>query len=354
VELDAEDRTLANPAVAESDSFASLLERLLAGADLGRDEARALGDRLLKGEVTQAQTGAFVAALRAKGERADEVAGLAFALRDAMTRVKTTRRVVDVCGTGGDARGTFNISTAAAFVVAGSGVAVAKHGNRAVSSRAGSADLIEALGIPLELEPEQATRALEEIDFAFLFAPRYHAALRHVAPARRELGVRSVFNLLGPLVNPAGARRQLVGVFSDRARDLVARSLRALGTERALVVHAEDGTDELTTCAPVRASELFEDGRIVERVIDAPELGLARALPQELAGGDAAQNAKIVLAVLEGEKGPRRDVVLLNAAAALNVAGVVPDLKAGLARAKESVDSGAARKVVEKARALKK
>ena len=340
-----------SPLVVEpGDSFAALLERLLAGADLTRDEARAFGDRLLKGEVTPAQTGAFVAALRAKGERADEVAGLALALRDAMTRVKPRRLVVDVCGTGGDGRGTFNISTAAAFVVAGAGVAVAKHGNRAVSSRAGSADLLDALGIPLELEPEDAARALDEIGFAFLYAPRYHSALRHVAPARRELGVRSVFNLLGPLVNPAGARRQLLGVFSDRARDLVARTLKSLGAERALVVHAEDGTDELTTASPVRASELFEDGRILERTIDATELGLARARPEDLAGGDAAENARIVLAVLEGEKGPRRDVVALNAAAALLVAGVVPDLAAGLKKASESLDTGAARKVVEAAR----
>jgi anthranilate phosphoribosyltransferase len=352
-QVDATKLALPGPTLA-GDSFAALLERLLAGADLGRDEARALGDRLLKGELTPAQTGAFVAALRAKGERVDEVAGLALALRDAMTRVKTQRRVVDLCGTGGDARGTFNISTAAAFVVAGAGVAVAKHGNRAVSSRAGSADLIEALGIPLELEPDEAARALDEIDFAFLYAPRYHAALRHVAPARKELGIRSVFNLLGPLVNPASARRQLLGVFSDRARDLVAHVLRALGSERALVVHAEDGTDELTTCVPVRTSELLEDGRIVERTIDPTELGIERALPQELAGGDATQNAKIVLSVLEGEKGPRRDVVALNAAAALLVAGVVPDLRAGLARAFESLDSGAARKVVERARALRK
>jgi anthranilate phosphoribosyltransferase len=332
------------------DSFAALLERLLAGGDLARDEARALGDRLLKGELTAAQTGALTAALRAKGERPDEVAGLVLAFRDAMTRVRPKRPVIDVCGTGGDARGTFNISTAAAFVIAGAGVAVAKHGNRAVSSQAGSADLIEALGIPLELEPEEAARALDEDGFAFLFAPRYHAALRHVAPARKELGVRTVFNLLGPLMNPAGARRQLVGVFSDRARDLVARSLKAAGGERALVVHAEDGTDELTTTAPCRASELLEDGRVLERTIDARDLGLARARPEDLQGGDAAANARIVTAVLGGAKGAARDVVALNAAAGLLVAGAAADLKMGLARACEALDSGAALRVLEAAR----
>ncbi len=333
-----------------ADSFSALLERLLAGGDLGRDEARSLGDRLLKGELTAAQVGGFTAALRAKGERPEEVAGLVLAFRDAMTRVRCKRPVIDVCGTGGDSRGTFNISTTAALVAAGAGVAVAKHGNRAVSSKAGSADLIEALGIPLELEPEDAARALDENGFAFLFAPRYHAALRHVAPARKELGVRTVFNLLGPLMNPAGARRQLVGGFSDRPRDLVARALKASGGERAMVVFAQDGTDELTTTSPCRVSELLEDGRILERTIDAAELGLARAKHADLAGGDAAANAKIVLEILGGAKGPKRDVVVLNAAAALVVAGAVPDLKAGLVKAAEAIDSGAAMKVLEKAR----
>jgi anthranilate phosphoribosyltransferase len=335
---------------AQGDSYAALLERLLAGGDLGRDEAHSLGDRLLKGELTGAQVGALTAALRAKGERPDEVAGLVLAFRDAMTRVRPKRAVIDVCGTGGDGRSTFNISTAAAFVVAGAGVAVAKHGNRAVSSRAGSADLIEALGIPLELEPEDAARALDEVGFAFLFAPRYHAALRHVAPARKELGVRTIFNLLGPLMNPAGARRQLVGVFSDRTRDLVARALKAAGGERALVVHALDGTDELTTSAPCRASELLEDGRVLERTIDAKDLGLARARPEDLAGGTAEENARIVLEVLSGTKGPRRDVVALNAAAGLLVAGVAADLKEGLAKAQAALDSGAALRVLEASR----
>jgi len=224
------------------DSFSALLERLLAGGDLGRDEARSLGDRLLKGELTGAQVGAFTAALRAKGERPEEVAGLVLAFRDAMTRVRPKRAVIDVCGTGGDSRGTFNISTAAAFVAAGAGVAVAKHGNRAVSSRAGSADLIEALGIPLELEPEEAARALDENGFAFLFAPRYHAALKLVAPARKELGVRTVFNLLGPLMNPAGARRQLVGVFSDRTREPRRPRAQGLG-RRARARRARGGRD---------------------------------------------------------------------------------------------------------------
>jgi anthranilate phosphoribosyltransferase len=345
------DVPLALGAPASGDVFASLLERLLAGGDLSRDEARSLGDRLLKGEMTQAQTGAFTAALRAKGERPEEVAGLVLAFREAMTRVRTARPVIDLCGTGGDARSTFNISTAASFVCAGAGVAVAKHGNRAVSSRAGSADVIEALGIPLELEPEAAARALEANGFAFLFAPRYHAALRHVAPARRELGVRTVFNLIGPLLNPAGARRQVVGVFSDRVRDLVVRTLKAAGAERAFVVHAEDGTDELTTTSPFRVSELMEDGRVAERTIDARDLGLARARPEDLAGTDAAANAQVILRILEGEKGPRREVVALNAAAGLLVAGVVPDLREGLAKAFAAIDSGAARGVLGRARA---
>jgi anthranilate phosphoribosyltransferase len=336
------------------DGYAALLERLLAGGDLSRDEARAVGDRLLRGELTPAQVGALVAALRAKGERPDEVAGLVLALRDAMVRVRPKRAAIDVCGTGGDARGTFNVSTAAAFVVAAAGVAVAKHGNRAQSSRSGSADVLEALGVELDLGADDAARAIDEVGFAFLFAPSYHPALRHVAPVRRELGVRSVFNLVGPLANPAAVRRQLVGVYSERARDLVARGLLAAGSDRALVVHAEDGTDELVTHCPCRATEVTEDGRIVERTVDARDLGLARGHAEDLAGGDAARNAALIVAVLRGEPGTRRDVVLLNAAAALYVAGEVEDLAAGLARAATAVDSGAAMKTLDQVRAFRK
>jgi anthranilate phosphoribosyltransferase len=250
-------------------------------------------------------------------------------------------RAVDTCGTGGDGAGTFNVSTAAAFVVAGAGVAVAKHGNRAASSRAGSFDVLEALGVRADLPVARAADILREVGIAFFYARRAHPAMRHVAPVREELGIRTLMNCIGPLCNPLGVRRQLVGVYADELVEPLAKALGELGAETALVVHGEDGLDEITTTAATRAAHLA-DGRITSLRLDARELGLARARREDLAGGDAAENARIVRSVLAGEPGAPRDLVLVNAAAALWVAGAAPDLAHGLVLARESVDSGAA------------
>jgi len=250
--------------------------------------------------------------------------------------------LVDTCGTGGDGAGTFNISTTAAFVVAGAGQAVAKHGNRSVSRGCGSADVLKALGVNIELSPEAVAACVDRVGFGFLYAPLLHPAMKHAIGPRREMGVRTVFNILGPLTNPAGAQAQLLGVYDPKLTEVMAQVLGSLGCRAAFVVHSEDGLDELTTTAPNRVSEL-KDGRVNTFTLDARELGLPRAARSDLQGGSAEENAAITRAILDGEKGPRRDVVLLNAAAALVVGGAASDLDEGLAMAAESIDSGAAR-----------
>jgi anthranilate phosphoribosyltransferase len=327
--------------------MAAVLEDLARGAALGREAARSLMGRLLAGEVTPAQAGAFLMALRVRGETVEELVGFVEAMRAACVPVRPARElVIDLCGTGGDGSGTFNISTAAALVVAAAGVAVAKHGNRAASSRAGSADVLEALGVPIDLPPERAARAIEELGFGFLFAPAYHPAMKHAGPARRELGIRTVFNLLGPLASPAAVARQLVGVFDDRARGLLARVLALLGSERAWVVHGEGGLDEVSIAGATRATAAGADG-LRDFVVRPEEAGLAPAPLEALRGGDAGANAGIVMAVLAGERGPRRDAVLLNAAAGLVVAGAAGDLREGAERAAAAVDSGAAGRLLD-------
>jgi anthranilate phosphoribosyltransferase len=319
-----------------------VLRTLAAGRDLAAEEAEVAMSAIMSGEATPAQIAGFLMGLAVKGETPEEVAGCARAMRAAARRVETRRRpLTDTCGTGGDGTGTFNISTTAAFVAAGAGARIAKHGNRSATSRCGSAEVLEALGVDVNLDPEAAAQALEEIGIAFLFAPLYHPSMRHAAPIRRELGVPTVFNVLGPLTNPAGAERQLVGVARERYLPLVAGALAALGSECALVVHGAGQADELTLSGPSRAI-LVRGGELRPMTIDPEALGLAPAPLDALRGGDAAENAAITRQVLAGRRGPARDVVLLNAAAALFVAGRVEDLAEGVALAAESIDSGAA------------
>ncbi len=303
---------------------------------------------IVAGEAAPASIAALLVALRTKGETVGEIVAAARALRArAVTAPCPVSGAVDTCGTGGDGAGTFNVSTTAAFVVAGAGVPVAKHGNRAASSRSGSSDVLEALGVRVELPVETSARVLGEVGIAFFFAPRAHPAMRFVAPVRRELGIRTLMNCLGPLLNPVGVRLQLVGVYAPELVEPLAHALGQLGAERALVVHGSDGLDELTTTG-ASAAALFEGGSVRSLAVDPETLGIAAPPPGALEGGDAGRNAKILRAVLEGEPGPRRDIVTLNAAAALWVAGAVPSLEAGLDPARQSLDSGAALRKLER------
>lgn len=317
------------------------LEAAVGGNEVPTGLLEAAFEEIVEGRAAPVAIAGLLVALRAKGETVGEIVAVARTLRaHAETQPGVDPRAIDTCGTGGDGAGTFNVSTAAAFVVAGAGVPVAKHGNRAASSRAGSIDVLEALGVRADLPIEASARILREIGIAPFFARRAHPALRFMAPVRAELGIRTLMNALGPLLSPMGVRRQLVGVYAASLVAPLAQALGALGSERALVVHGEDGLDEVTTTAPTRTA-LLERGRVREARLDVAEHGIARARPADLAGGDAAENAAIVRAVLAGERGPRRDLVLVNAAAALLVAGAA-DFGAGLARAGASLDSGAA------------
>jgi len=326
------------------------LRRIIGGEDLARSEMEALIGAVMDGAVDPPVQAALLAALATKGETVEELAGAAAAMRQRVSRVTHSRgEVLDTCGTGGDGAGTFNISTAAALVTAAAGVPVAKHGNRSVSSRSGSADVLEALGVAIDLDAEAAGRCLDEVGIAFLFAPRLHPAMREVGAVRRALGVRTIFNVLGPLTNPAGARRQLLGVFAEPLVEKVARVLLGLGCEHAWVVHGADGLDEITTTGPTRVAEVRE-GR-VRRFDLAPEsFGIERAQLAALAGGEPAENAQRLVRVLAGERGALRDVTLLNAAAALLVGGVVTALEDGLERAAATIDSGAAAGLLERLR----
>jgi anthranilate phosphoribosyltransferase len=318
------------------------LSRLLDGHDLTRAEARGVMDEVMAGEATSAQIAGFLVALRAKGETAEEIAGCAEAMREHALAVRPARDdLVDTAGTGGDGAGTLNISTAAALVAAAAGAAVAKHGNRAVSSASGSADVLEALGFELELPPERIARSIDELGFGFLFAPAHHPAMKHAAPVRRELATRTVFNVLGPLTNPAGARAQVVGVFAPELVRTIAEVLAQLGAQRAFVVHGAYGIDELSPAGPNLVCEVV-DGAVQERTIDPLELGVARCGPDALLGGAPEHNAERIRAVFSGEDGGARDAILLNAAGAIAAAGHAVDLREGLEAAREAVDSGAA------------
>jgi anthranilate phosphoribosyltransferase len=318
------------------------ISRLLDGHDLDAAEARAAMDEIMSGEATPSQTAGFLVALRAKGETVEEIAGCAEGMRAHVVSVTPERDdLVDTAGTGGDGARTLNISTAAALVAAAAGAGVAKHGNRAVSSASGSADVLEALGFDLELEPRRIAQSIDELGFGFIFAPAHHPGFRHAAPVRRELGVRTVFNVLGPLTNPAGARAQIVGVYSPELAPVIAEVLCRLGTHRAFVVHGAGGIDELSPAGPNLVYEVT-DGTVRERTIDPLELGIARCAPGDLRGATPEDNAASLRNVLEGEHGPHRDAVLLNAAGAIAAAAHADDLAGGLASAREAIDSGAA------------
>jgi anthranilate phosphoribosyltransferase len=318
------------------------LARLLDGHDLSRGDARAVMNEVMEGEATPAQIGGLLVALRLKGETADEIAGCAEAMRAHVLAVRPKRGdLVDTAGTGGDGSSTINISTAAALVAAAAGAGVAKHGNRAVSSASGSADVLEALGFRLELPPALIERSIDELGFGFLFAPTHHPAMRHAAPVRRELAARTVFNVLGPLTNPAGARAQVVGVYEPSLVRTLAEVLAQLGARRAFVVHGAGGIDELSPAGPNLVCEVV-DGALHQREIDPLELGVPRCDPAELRGGSPAENANAITAVFGGEQGGRRSAVLLNAAGAIAAAGRARDLCEGLELAREAVDSGAA------------
>jgi anthranilate phosphoribosyltransferase len=318
------------------------LARLLDGHDLTRDEARAVMNEVMEGEATPAQIGGFLVALRLKGETADEIAGCAEAMRaHALTVTPKRDDLVDTAGTGGDGARTINISTAAALVAAAAGAGVAKHGNRAVSSASGSADVLEALGFRLELPPARIERSIDELGFGFLFAPTHHPAMRHAAPVRRELAARTVFNVLGPLTNPAGARAQVVGVYAPALVRTVADVLAQLGARRAFVVHGAGGIDELSPIGPNLVCEVVE-GTVREREIDPLELGVPRCDAGELRGGSPGDNAAAIRAVFDGENGGRRSAILLNAAGAIAASGHAEDLREGLGHAREALDSGAA------------
>jgi anthranilate phosphoribosyltransferase len=322
--------------------FTPLLEKLQRRLDLTVDEASAAMAAIMDGEAQPAQIAAFLVALNMKGERPEEIVGLARAMRARATKLSRTHApVFDTCGTGGDRAHTFNVSTVAALVVAACGLKVAKHGNRSVSSRCGSADVLEALGVTVAAPPEVVERCLDEVGIAFFFAPTFHPSMRHAAPTRKELGIRTAFNLLGPLTNPAGATRQLVGVPRPELTELVARSLALLGSERAWVVHGADGLDEISTTGYTKVSEC-RDGAVNTFYVHPSDFKLPKADPASLRGGDAAENAAIARAVLAGETGPARDIVLLNAAVSLLIAGAVPTVTEGIERASAAVDSGAA------------
>jgi anthranilate phosphoribosyltransferase len=324
------------------------VELAAGGAPLPAALAEAAMEELMDGGAAEIQVAALLAMLRMRGETAEELAAFARVMRSRAIRVEAPDGSVDLCGTGADGLHTFNISTLASFVVAGAGVPVAKHGNRAITSRSGSADLIEALGIPLDPGPDEVGRSIREIGFGFMFAPSYHPAMKHAMPIRRGLPIRTVFNLLGPLSSPARVRRQLLGVADPSLVAVMAGALSRLEAERAIVVHGADGTDELSLAGPNRAL-LVEDGETREIVIDALEVGLARAPLAALAGRDAQLNSAIALSVLGGEPGPARDVVLLNAGAALFVAGVTADIADGVRCAADAIDSGRAADVVTRA-----
>ena len=325
---------------------------------LPREQAREVMAEILAGGATDAQIAAFLVALHMKGETVEEIVGFAEAMREAATALPLAQRssldvsgterdaLVDTCGTGGDASGTFNISTATALVVAGCGVHVAKHGNRSVTSKCGSADVMETLGVKISLPAERVGQCLERVGIAFLYAPAMHSAMKHVQTARRELKLRTVFNLLGPLTNPASASAQVVGVYSAELVEKLAEALSMLGTHRALVVHGHDGLDEITITGPTRVAEV-RDGTVRSYEVTPEELGVKRAMLQDISGGDAAQNATSIREILDGKKSARRDVVLLNAAAALVAASRVDHIRDGVPLAEKSLDSGAAKKKLQ-------
>ena len=331
---------------AGAEGLRTAIGKVARGETLNQSEAANAFEQIMSGGATEAQIGALLMGLHVRGETVDEIAGAARVLRAKALAVRAPDGAIDTCGTGGDAKGTHNISTCAAFVVAGAGVPVAKHGNKSISSRSGSADVLGALGVNLDCGPAIIERCIAECGLGFMFAPAHHAAMRHVAKVRGELGVRTIFNLLGPLANPAGTKFQVVGVFAEKWVEPIANVLGLLGVERAWVVHGADGLDELTTTTISHVAAL-DRGKVSTFRISPRNAGLADANPDDLIGGDAVENAAHIRAVLQGNQGPLRDIVLLNAAAALLVAGKATTLRDGVALAADSIDSGKAMKVLE-------
>ena len=324
-----------------ADDFKALIAKVATGASLTRQEAAAAFDRMMSGEATPSQMGGLLMSLRVRGETVDEITGAVTTMRAKMLGVKAPPGAVDVVGTGGDASGSFNISTCAAFIVAGAGVPVAKHGNRALSSKSGAADVLQALGVKIDLTAEQVGACIRDAGIGFMFAPAHHPAMKNVGPTRVELGTRTIFNLLGPLSNPASVKRQMIGTFSKHWIEPMAQVLKNLGSESVWVVHGSDGLDEITTSGPTSVAAL-DKGAIQTFEITPADIGLARSKAEALRGGDADHNSRALLDVLKGKRGAFRDVALMNAAAALVVAGRATDLKGGAEIARKSIDSGEA------------
>ena len=328
-------------------SWPAILDRLIGGSDLTRDEAYAMMGEIMAGDASEAQIAGFLVALRVKGETSEEMTGLVDAMVDASVTVDVGEPVVDSVGTGGDQSGTFNISTTAAFIAAGVGVKVAKHGNRAASSKTGSADVLEVLGFDLEMTPGDTVAMIRKVGFGFFFAPRYHPAMRHAGPVRSSLGIRTVFNFLGPLTNPAGAKLMSVGTADRRMASLMIEVLKNRGAERAFVFYGEDGLDELTTTGPSFIYRL-RNGEVTTAEFTPEDFGVRRATLDDLKGGTADENARILLAILDGAPGPKRDIAVVNAAPAIVVAGLADGFVEAVDLAKESIDSGGARAVFDR------
>jgi anthranilate phosphoribosyltransferase len=327
--------------------FKTLIAKLATGATLSQDDTYAAFDIMMSGDATPSQAGGFLMGLRVRGETVDEITGAAKAMREKAATVSAPPGAIDTCGTGGDATGTYNVSTAAALVAAGCGVPVAKHGNRAMSSKSGSADVLTALGVNIEADHAVVEAAIANVGIGFLMAPRHHGAMRHVAGTRVELGTRTIFNILGPLSNPAGAKRQLIGVFDEKWLEPIAEVLGNLGSERVWVVHGSDGMDELTTTGASKVASL-EDGKVSTFEVTPEDAGLPRADLADLKGGDPEENATALRAVLDGKPGAYRDIVAMNAGAALVVAGMADGIAAGVKMATKAIDDGAARAVLDR------
>lgn len=327
-----------------------IIDGVVRGKSLNTEESGRAMDMIMSGKATDSQIASLLTALRMKGETIEEITGFARVMREKVTSVKVSREgLVDTCGTGGDQAGTFNISTTAAFVAAGAGLPVAKHGNRSVSSRCGSADVLEALGVNLELSPEQAAQSIEEVGIGFLFAPKLHLAMKYAIGPRKEIGIRTVFNLLGPLTNPAGAKRQVMGVYDPALTEMLAEVLLNLGAEHAMVVHGLEGIDEISVCGLTQISEV-KDGKVITYRLDPEEMGVARGSMEQMLGGTPRENAEITLSILQGEKGSRRNVVVLNAAAVLMSGGLVKDFPRGIKLAEKVIDNGNAYQKLEELR----
>jgi anthranilate phosphoribosyltransferase len=329
-------------------SIQEAIKKVIDSKDLSRTEATGVFDEIMSGAATDAQIAAFIVGLRMKGEIADEITGAASVMREKAQRIQPENRthLIDTCGTGGDGADTFNISTAAALVAAGAGARVAKHGNRNVSSKCGSADVLEALGITVTVTPEIMKQCLDSVGIAFLFAPTLHRAMRYAIGPRKEIGVRTIFNVLGPLTNPAMAPSQVIGVFAAHLTETMATVLKNLGSERGFIVHGMDGLDEITLCGTTKVSELC-DGSIKTYTIQPEDFGLQRASHADITGGDPPENARIITSIVDGEKGPKRDIVLLNTGYALTAAGITETPQEGIEKAAEAIDSGAVKKKLQ-------